>query len=164
MQIVATTYEIEALTANHQIQGIFTPRGNPGVFINDAQVATFLVNEANAIPLTYGSKVGEMTNSPAIVPKSEIQILIVGDFDRREANLMPKEMRLLVFTDTYAIRGTFYTGAETPAGDVFSRVGPFFAATDVELFSIRPLATEVQGRADLAYIHKDAVRLFYPLT
>lgn len=164
MEIVATTYEIEALTSNHRVQGIFTPRGNPGVFINDAQIATFIVNEANATPLAYGSKVGALISSPAIVPKSEVQVLIVGDLDRREANLMPKEMRLLVFTDTYAIRGTFYTGAETPAGDIFARSGPFFAATDVELFSIRPLASEIQGRAELAYVHKDAVRLFYPLT
>ena len=164
MEVVTRTYPIEVLTAHFQVGGEFSPRGNPGVFLNDQQVETFVIEGASSQPLAYGSKLGQMSSSPAFVPKNEIQILTMDGFEPQEALLMPKKVNLLVFTDTYAIRGTFHTGAETPASDVFVQGGPFFPLTNVEIFSTRPMAVDVSGGADLAYLHRNAVRVFYPQT
>lgn len=164
MQVVTTTYPIEVLTARFQVGGRFTPRGNPGVFLNDQQVETFIIEDATSQPLTYGSKLGQMATTPAFIPKHEVHILTMEGFSPLDASLMPKPVGLLVFTDTYAIRGTFHTGAETPPSDVFARGGPFFPVTDVEIFSTSPLAVDIKGAADLAYVHREAVRLFFPQT
>jgi len=164
MQVMTKTYAIEVLTAHFQVGGGFSPRGNPGVFLNDQQVETFIIEEATSQPLNYGTKLGQVTTTPAFIPKDEVHILTLDGFHPHEASLMPKPVRLLIFTDSFAIRGTFHTGAETPASDMFVLGGPFFPLTDVEIFSTRPMAVDVNGGAELAYIHRNAVRLFYSQT
>jgi hypothetical protein len=46
--------------------------------------------------------------------------------------------------------------------DVFSSGGPLFAATDADIVPLRPLASDLGGQADLVYVHKSAVRAYYP--
>nr|MBN1228544.1 hypothetical protein [Anaerolineae bacterium] len=162
MEVQLTTYPVEMYTASYRYDGEFTPRGNPVVFLNDQSVTTFAIRNVSVIPLMAGARLGEMTLPEVFVPKAQIQVILIGDFGPQEAALRPKPIRLVCFTETYAIRATFHVGHETNAGDVFSTPGPFLPATEAAIFSIRSLTHEINGEAELLYVHKDAVRLFHP--
>ncbi|MNC96363.1 hypothetical protein D3C83_137200 [compost metagenome] len=69
---------------------------------------------------------------------------------------------MICFTDTFIIRGGFHTGPEMKAVDLFySLASTFYPATEVEVFAQRQLSSDVSLKADLAFVHRDAVRAFY---
>lgn len=164
MQVQMTSFPVEVLTEDFQASGLFTLRGNPAIFMNDQAVSAFEITEATLMPLVSGARIGEMQVSEVYIPKSEVQVMLIGEFGPGEAGLRPKPLKLVVFTSTFAIRGIFHVGAETGAADVFAAPGPFFPATSAEIFAIRPLAHEIQGQSDLLFIHKAAVRAYYEVT
>ncbi len=161
MQVQSKTYPIELLTSHYQVGGEFTPRGSPAVHINDPAVVSLEISNATIIPIVSGTRIGEMKAAVTYVPKNEVQVMIFGDFTPAQAGLMPRQYRLVCFTDTFSFRGTFYVGSEFRAGDIFSLPGPFLPSTDFEIFSLRPMAIDISGEADLVYVHKNAVQVYY---
>jgi hypothetical protein len=160
MGYVQKTYPVEVLTASYQISGEFQPRGNMIIFLNDANVSSLTITNATLMPLMPGARTGAIPSPELYVLKSEVQVLIIGDFPPEEAQLMPKKLPLVCFTDTYAIRATFHVGAETQPADVFSVQSLFLPITDLDIFTLRPLTQEIGGQADLAFIYRPAVRVF----
>src|SRR5688572_23702110 len=112
MGIVFTPYPIDILTANFQIQGEFRPRGNPNVFVNDAQYNELTINDAMLKPIMPGAKFGPLNTAELYLPKREVQVMTLQGFPVAEAQLMATKLRLICFTDTYIIRGDFHAGPE----------------------------------------------------
>ena len=162
MEVQTSSYVVEMLTAEYQISGHFEPRGNAGVFLNDQEVHTLVIEDATLVPLTPGARVGSMPVKELFLPKGDVQVMVIDGFSPREASLMPKAIPLVCFTDTFVVRATFHAGSETQPQDVLSLPGPFLPATNVEIFTLRPLTVDIAGDADMIYIHKAAVRTFYP--
>ena len=162
MDIQLKVYPVEILTGNYQISGEMQPRGNPAFFVNDEATTTFTINNATLTPLLRGTAVGEISLPALYLPKEQIQVLIFGDYAPQEAQLLANKIGLTCFTDTYVIRGIFHGGAESTAGGIlYDMPGPFFPATDVEIFAIRPLALEFGGAAELVFVQRNAVEVFY---
>jgi hypothetical protein len=162
MQVNIITFPVEILTGYYQISGNMEVRGNPAVFVNDATFEVFNIHDATLTPLVAGSPVGQVKVPLLYLPKTEPQVILIGKFTAQEAQLLPNKIRLVAFTDTYVIRGDFHAGPETKADDVlFYAVGPYFAATDAEIYAMRPLAADLGGQADIVYIHRGHVRSFY---
>lgn len=162
MEVQINTSPVEILTSTYQIGGELEVRGSPAIFINDSEFAAFTIHNATVTPLVAGTRIGALDTKTLYLPKDELQVLVIGGLTATQAQLLPHKVRMVCFTDTYVLRGFFHTGPETQAGDIFySQPGPFFPATDVELFPLRSLSIEVGGAADLVYIHRDAVRLIY---
>jgi hypothetical protein len=162
MQIQITPYPTEILTADYQILGDLLPRGNPNIFINDQTYQTLTLHEATIKPVMAGAKLGPM-NAPDIhIPKAEVHVLHIRDFTATEAQILPNKIRMICFTSTYVIRGSFHTGPETKASDIFyATASVFYPATDIEVFPLRALSGEVGLKADLGYVSKFAVTAFY---
>jgi hypothetical protein len=162
MQVNIKTHPVEILTGYYQISGNMEVRGNPGVFVNDASFSTYNVHDAVLTPLTIGSAAGAIKHPLLYIPKSEPQVMLIGEFAASDAQLLAHRIRMVCFTDTYIIRAFFHTGPETAAQDLFfAQPGPLFGATDAEIVPMRPLAADLGGQADLVYVHKSAVRTFY---
>ncbi len=162
MQTTITPYPIEILTPSYRISGEIRPRGNPGVFLNDQAYPTLTIYSAHLQPIAGGARVGEMAMDELYLPKGEIDIIAIHDFPIENAMLMPNKHSLICFTETFVVRGTFHSGPETKAADVFYFTGgPFFPGTDIEAFPVRALAVEIALRAPLAYVHREAIRAFY---
>lgn len=162
MQIQTTPFMVELLLENYQAAGTFDVRGNPAVYLNDQSMHTITLRDASLTPLMSGASVGEVSTPTLFVPKADVQIVLVGDYSRAEAQLLPRVIPLVCFTDTYAIRATFHAGLETLPVDVFYEpLGDFLPATDVEIYSLRPLVHPVSGSTDLVFIHKKAIRSFH---
>ncbi len=162
VEIQFTPYQAEVLTPNFHIAGELHPRGNPTIYINDSQYPTFTLYSATLSPAAAGASLPAMSMSELYVVKDEVHVLALHGFERTSAQLLPATHRLICFTDTYVIRGNFHTGPETRAADVFYMgAGPFYGASDVEVFPVRPLAIEVSLSVPLAFVHRGAVRAFY---
>lgn len=156
------SYPVEILTSNYQISGEIQPRGNPAFFINDEQIDTFMIYGASITPLIRGTPVGEMSVPTLSIPRTQIQALILGNYTTQEAQLLPNQIGLTCFTDAFVLRGIFHGGAEATASTLLHDMpGPFFPATNVEIFAIRPLAVEFGGIAELLFVQRDAVEVFY---
>lgn len=165
MEIKVNEYPVEMLSADLQVAGTFTTRGQPPLYINDQQVQTLTVENATVTPLMSGARIGPMNVPAAYVPKTWVDILLIGDFSVGDVSLLPKTFRLVCFTASYAVRGTFYGGVEMLAADIFgSRTGPFLPVTDAEVFAIRPLAVEVGGTADLIYLNRQSVQTYHAIS
>ncbi len=162
MQVNIITHPVEILTGHYQISGNLEVRGNPAVFVNDASFSVFNVHDATMTPLATGSPVGQVKVPLLYVPKSEPHVVLIGNFEAKDAQLLPNRLRLVCFTDTYVIRASFHVGPETKAPDaLYFQAGPFFPTTAAEIYPLRPLAADLGGQADLLYIHKDHVRTYY---
>lgn len=162
MQIERTPYPVEVFTASYQAAGTFTPRGSPANFINDAEVQTISLDAATFSPLVPGARIGDLRASAVYLPKDGIQLLIIANFPAAEASLLPQAVPLICFTDTFAVRGLFHTGAETQLADVLSGTpGMFLPVTDVEIYAVRPLLQDISGAADLLYVNKSAILGFH---
>lgn len=163
MQVNIRTYPVEILTGHYQIGGEIEIRGNPAVFVNDASFSAFTIRNATLTPLTVGTSVGPVKVPVLFLPKSEPQVVLIGDFSPQDAQLLPTKIGLVCFTDSYVIRGVYHTGPETQPIDVFfSGGGPLFPATDAEIYPLRPMAADLGGQADLVYVHRDAIKAMYP--
>jgi hypothetical protein len=162
MELHLPTYSLEVFTANYHISGSMQPRGPISVFINDVQYPCLALTDASVQPLMSGAKVGTMQSAEIYIPKTEIQIVVVNDLAPADAQLLTGKKPLIVFTDTYVMRGNFHTGPETKPIDLFwFGGGPCYGATDVNIFGVRPLAREINIQAPIAYIHRSAVQSFY---
>jgi hypothetical protein len=162
VEIRVQTFPVEILTSFYQIGGKIEMIGNPAVSVNDAAYSTFNIHDATLTSLTPGTPIGPVKTPMLYLPKNEPQVVLVGDFSPKDAQLLPNTVKLICFTDSYVIRGVFHTGPETQAADVFFfSPGPFFPATGVEIFPIRPLAVDLGGQADLVYVNRAAVRAFH---
>jgi hypothetical protein len=162
MQANITPYRVEILTPTYHITGEMRPRGNPGVFLNDAAYPTFAIYAAHLQPIVGGARIGAMSVEELYVPKSEVHLISLPDYPPSEAMLLPTKHALICFTDTYVIRGEFHSGPETKAADVFYfSGGPFFPGSDLEAFPVKAMAADVALRVPLAYVHREAIRAFY---
>jgi len=163
MEVRVQTFPVEILTGYYQVGGKIEMIGNPAIYVNDASFSTFNIRDATMTPLTTGTPIGPVNVPLLFLPKDEPQVILVGDFSPRDAQLLPNKIKLICFTDTYVIRGVFPTGPETQASDLFSFTpGPFFPAVNVEIYPIRPLTTDLGGQADMVFVHRGAVRAFHP--
>ncbi len=161
MEIQLRSYAVDILTAHYRVTGELRTRGDPTMFLNEANVSTLTVHDAVLMPLRTGMRLGAVAASILHIPKTEPQVLILGNFVP-EIKPLPKVERLICFTDTYVLRGNFHMGLETHVSDVFYALpGPFFYATQLDIFALYPLAVEVHAMAELAYIQGSAVRAFY---
>jgi len=161
MQVNIITFPVEILTGHYQISGGLEVRGSPAVFINDATFNSFSIHDATLTPLAPGSPVGPVKTSLLYVPKTEPHAILIGNFEAKDAQLLPNRIRMVCFTDTYVIRCEFHVGPETKTLDALSLAGPFLPTTGAEIYALRPLAADLGGQADLLYIHKDHVRSFF---
>lgn len=161
MQVIVNTYPVDILTPHYRVYGELRTRGDPTLFLNDESNATLTVHDATLIPLRQDMRLGAVTMDELHIPKHEPQVLTVGDYTP-QVRPLPKAVRLICFTDTYLLRGTFHMSPETRTNDVFySRQSLFFAVTDLDTYSLYPLAVEVKARSALAYLRGGSVRAFY---
>jgi hypothetical protein len=161
MQVIVNTFPVDILTAHYRVYGEIRTRGNPTIFLNDQNVSTLTIYDATLTPLRPGMKLGAVAADELHIPKTEPQVIILGNY-KPEIMPLPKKERLICFTDTYILRGTFHMGSETRIEDVFYALpGPFFEATKLDIYSLYPLAVEVNAHAELAYIRGKAARAFY---
>lgn len=168
MEVQLRSYPLEIFTAHFAITGQFTPRGLPTVFINDANYLGLTLKEARIQPLAQGGRVGAIEVEEAYIPKEEAQVIVMGGVDPDDAQLLHKTHRLMCFTDLYVLRGNFHTGSEALPADVFYfSGGPFYPASELELFARVPLAAEIkleESPAPLAMVNRSAIRLSYQET
>lgn len=161
LKVVVQTYPVDILTAHYRVYGEIRTRGYPTIFLNDDSISTLTIYDATLMPLRQGMLVGAMSMDELQVPKTEPQVITFGNFEP-EIKLLPKAERLICFTDTYLLRGTFHMSQETKTKDVFYvQPGPFFPTTIVDINSLYPLAVEVKAHSQLGYLRGDAVRAFY---
>jgi hypothetical protein len=157
------TFPVEILTGHFQISGDLEVRGNPSVYVNDASFDVFAVHKATMTPLAPGTSVGPVKVPLLYVPKTEPHVMLVGNLEPKDAQLLPNKINLVAFTDTYVIKANFHAGPETKADDVlFYATGPYFPATEAEIYAMRPLTADLGGQADLVFVHRNHVRTFYP--
>jgi hypothetical protein len=162
MDFVLKSYPAEILTANFHIQGELRPRGSPYIFINDAQYATLTIFDAVLKPIGQGARVGPMNVPELYIPKNEISLIRFDNFTAAEAQILPVVIPMICFTEAFIIRGGFHTGPEMKAVDLlYSVASMFYPATEVEVFPLRQLASDISMKTDLAFVHRDAVRSFY---
>lgn len=163
MQIQVTPYPVEILTADYQATGTVHLRGNPAIFINDSSVQLFTVADATLTPLAADWCIGQMDAPTLYVPKAHVQMMLLDEFRAADALLLPGAIRLMVFTDTYAVRGTCRVGAEAQPADLLGAIGgAFLMMTGAEIRPLRHLTSEVRQSAELVFLHKPAVRSFQP--
>lgn len=162
MEVQLHHYPVDCLASGYLASGEFTPRGDPFIFINDHNITTFTIDNANLTPLAADSLVAEMKQSAVFVPKSQVQVIMFGNYSIEDARPLQTTKRVVAFTDTYVIRANFHTSPEVQVGDfLFVTDRPFFAISKAEIFALRPLSTEVGGEIDLAFVHRDAIRSYY---
>jgi hypothetical protein len=164
MEVQVNEYPVEMLSAEFQITGTFETRGQPPLYINDQQVQTLTVENATVTPLMAGARIGPMNVPAVFVPKTQVDVLLIGDYSVEEASLLPKAFRLICFTSTYAVRGAIYGGMEMQATDILgSGTGPFVPVTHAEVYPIRPTAIEVGGTASLIYLNRQSIRAYHAI-
>jgi hypothetical protein len=162
MELRIQNFPAEILTGYYQVGGGMEILGNPSIYVNDATFPAFHIVDATLTPLMTGTSVGPVKVPSLYLPKSEPHVVLIGDFSAQDAQLLANRIKLIVFTSAYVIRGEFHTGPETQAADLFFSVpGPFFPATNVDIYPVRPMAADLGGQADLVYIHRDAVRAYH---
>jgi len=161
MQPEFKTYQAQVLTPNYMITGVFTPRGDPFVFINDVNVNSFTIQVASLTPLRPDARTGEIAARDLIIPRAMAEVLIIGEYTVGEARPLPKTELLTCYTESYVIRGQIHMSPEVSGLDVFNALrGPFYAATDVEIFCLRQTMVDVSGVADLVFINGETIEAY----
>lgn len=164
MEVQLRHYPVDCLANGYLVSGEFTPRGDPFIFINDNNITTFTIDNASLTPLVADALVAEMKPSAAYVPKTQVQVMMFGNYTIDDARPLQTTIRAVAFTDTYVIRANFHTSPEVQIGDfLFVIDRPFFAISRAEIFALRPLSTEVGGEIDLAFVNRDAIRTYYAI-
>jgi hypothetical protein len=158
-------YSTELLTRWFRIIGQLRLVGELISFLNDPQRHVLTVEQAQVTPLQPGYRIGEFTKSEVVVPRQEVQIVLVDELRAEEMRLLPRTEHLVVYTNTYAVSGRFHTGAETRTDDIFHvSPGPFFPASNAKVCSISPLNMSIEGETPVAFLSKEHLDLFHCLS
>jgi hypothetical protein len=133
-------------------------------FLNDPMRNVLVIEQAQVTPLQPSYRIGEFAKSEVVVPRQEVQIVLVDDLQTDEMRLLPRTEHLVVYTNTYAVSGHFHTGEETRTDDIFHvSPGPFFPASHAKVCSISPLNTRIEGETPVAFLSKEHLDLFHCL-
>ncbi len=161
MEVLLQSFSVDILTAQYRVIGEIRTRGEPSVYFNNDSVSTLTVYDATLVPLHPNARIQPILVDEMHIPKSEPQVITLGSYTP-QSPLLPKEIRMICFTDTYVIRGIFHTSQETQAADIFHVTPhPFFAVSYADIFTLHEMAVDVKARAELAYIRGDMIRAFY---
>lgn len=162
MEINLQTYPVQILTRDYIVVGNFTPRGRANIYINDERNETFVVDSPEVTALVPGGTISTLADVDAInVPKAAIQVLVLGEFTKEDAQLLPRAETLVTFTDTFIVRGEFHMSMEAGISDIFANRGPFYGCVNAEILAARPLAEDVGGQAPIVYLNGSYVQYFY---
>lgn len=152
---------VEVLTQKFQVVGSLTPLGDILSFLNDPQRETLIIEDAEATPIQAPWRGGAFTSAELVLPKSEVQIVLVDGLQRDDMQLLPRAENLVVYTDTFAVRGGFHTGSDTKVSDIFYITqGPFFPATNAEAYGVVSLKVAIGGAAPVLFLNKLHVAAF----
>ena len=155
-------YTVELLTSTVHVSGKVSLLGDFILYLNDTQRLTIVVKDAQVTPLQTDWRVGGVSRPQAVVPKSKVHILMVADLNPDALQLMPHPQQLIVYTDTFVVNATLYIGADTNVPDIFYvSPGPFFPATQAQVYSVKPLNVEIKRAAPVIFIHREHIGVFY---
>jgi hypothetical protein len=162
VQIVINRYPADILTAHYRVYGELVARGDPTIYFNASDLLAIAIADATLMPLRQGMRLGAVSMDELFIPRSEPQVIILGGYEPTVKPL-PRKEHLICFTDTYLLRGTFHMGMDTRPEDVFFTIGGrmYHYATNLDIYSLYPLAVDVKASAELAFVRGDAVRAFY---
>jgi len=162
MEIKTSDFPVDILTAHYRVYGELRILGHPTHYLNNETTTSVTVHDATLMPIRMGVRVGAMSVDKLNVPMNEPQLIIIGQLDRTETRPLPKAARMICFTDTYLVRGTFHMAAEARPHDVFyAAKGAFFLATKLDIVTLYQVAVDVRTAAEMAYIRGSAVRAFF---
>ncbi len=157
MQVKHTLKPVELYTDSFMINGDLNIVGEINTFFNDKTNITLLLSDVKIQALAPHAAINAVNAKEMIVNKSVIQMILVGDFTRDDARVLPKKIPMVCFTDTYVVRGAFRGGTEARLQDFFDYGGPFYAVTDFDVYSIRPLKEEVRGQGEILFLNRSYI-------
>ncbi len=162
MQILVNRYPADILTTHYRVYGELVARGDPAIYFNATDLLALSIIDATLMPLRQGMRLGPVSMDELFIPRTEPQVIILGSYEPAVRPL-PRKENLICFTDTYLLRGTFHMGMDTNPEDIFFTAGgrAFHYATNLDIYSLYPLAVDVKASAALAFVRGEAVRAFY---
>lgn len=162
MQIVHYEKTVELYTASFMVSGKLNIIGELNTFLNDSTSIAFQIRNATLQSLIPHSAVNEIKAKETFVNKDQIQLALVGDITRDDAKVLPKRLPMICFTDTYVVKGTFRGGKETRPQDFFDYGGPFYAVTDFDVYTLKPLKVDVRGQGEVIFLNRNFISTFTP--
>ena len=144
--------------------GEIIPRGKLLDDLNSADRGYVFIRPASIAPLTPDCVLGSFSRDEIIVDKRDIVAVYLADeADRAEIGLLRKEERVIVYTATFILRATFHLGGEMRIRDMFDVITTTFVPiSDVSLFPLHPLKSQIPRHRDLLLLNKSQVIFYHP--
>lgn len=156
-------YNATVVLPGFEIVGQIEPIGPWIDFLNSKEKHVVPVYAARVLP--FGSTATTPERPQVFVSRSEVLLLHLPDRASHSTVYMLKNMQsAIVHAGPLVIRGEIHLGVDASLATFLDDLpGNFFPVTNAELFSTQALPVPLSRKADLIFLNRSQLQLYYPV-
>ena len=162
-EISRPRYATTIILPGFEVIGQIEPIGPWVDFLNGKDKYVLPIYAARALP--FGGAATTPERPQVYVCRSDVLLLNLPDRASHSTVHMLKNVHsAIVHTGPLVIRGEIHLGVEASLATFLDDLpGHFFPMTNAELFSTQPLAVALPRKAELIFINRARLQLYYPV-
>jgi hypothetical protein len=153
---------VTLLSNGFQMRGMLKVMGNLQTFMNNDLNPAFTLSNIEVTGISPTNPV-HMTQPEIIIGKQNVQAVF---FDERPAQgeivFLPRTEDIVVYMDNFALAGKMYLGQDARVNDfIDASLQQFLVMTDLTVYPVVPVRTELVMTASVAMLQKNAIRFYH---
>lgn len=153
-----SSYNVEVGVHNFLLKGLFAPRSDFFVFINDPDHATYPFEEAQLLPLDVTYQVSGIRQNLINLNRDMVAFISVLETRQTERlQYVQASRRVVFYTEWFAIRGELHVHGEARDDDLLDTSHDFFALTHAEIHPLRPIAVKITRKMPFVAINRHRI-------
>jgi hypothetical protein len=162
-EIKRPRYNATVIVSGFELTGQIEPIGPWIDYLNSKDKHVLPIHAAHVLPIGGAATTPE--RAQVYVSRQEIMLLHLPDRASHGTVYMLKNVQsAIVHAGPLVIRGEFHLGVDATLATYLDDLpGNFFPITNAELFSTQPLPVPLPRQAELIFLNRVQLQLYYPV-
>ncbi len=156
------TFQVEALTADFLLRGLFRPLGDLGVFLNDRRRDFIRLDEVDLVPLAPDRQLRGVHREAVNVHKQTLLAISLTAADQAQGVQVLASKRPVVFyLGPLIVRGELHVNVDAFDEDLLDDARDFHPVSGANIFSIRNAAASFTRDVPVLFVQRTSVQAYH---
>jgi hypothetical protein len=155
-------WKVELCSPNFLARGIFQPRGDMLIFLNNLTYLSFYFKDVQFIPLGAEYQIKGIKQPGMTINRGKIAFMSLLEEERvKNMQLLAAKRPIVCYTEWFAIQGNLHVNSETPDENLFDDKFEFFTLTDVTIYPLRSMNVKPTHKVPALALNRTAILAYH---